>query len=353
MHDFVDGDWSAVPSAYTGALPAALNHEVAEISAKIPRGVYLGTSSWSYDGWKGIVYSELSEGRIGVDALKAYSRHPLFRTVGLDRTYYRPMKPSELSRLAGMVGDDFRFVVKAPRRICDPYERAERGRPVSVNLDFLNAGAAVEEIEAFSSGLGEKLGVVLLQLSSFSSGELSTPSQRMEIVERIGEFLEKTASASKTLDESGPTLALEVRNSELLTPRLMNALRRTGVRPVLALHPRMPNISRQIDALRFCELGQHRGERPEDWKMQGDLVMRWMLPADMTYRTASEAWEPFDRIRRPDELMRTAAASMIKLAVDSGRRAYFIANNKAEGCAPLTVEAVARAFSKISFSSRS
>lgn len=353
MRDSVEGDWSAVPSAYSGALPAAPKPETSEVSAKIPRSVYLGTSSWSYDGWKGIVYSELSEGRIGADALKAYSRHPLFRTVGLDRTYYRPMKPSELARLAGMVGDDFRFVVKVQRLFCDPYERAEKGRPVAYNADFLNASAAIEEIESFSSGLGEKLGVVLMQLSSFSDGELSTPVKRMEMAERIGEFLERTASASRTLDESGPTLALEVRNSELLTPRLMNALRRTGVRPVLALHPRMPNISRQIDALRFCELGQHRSEKSEEWKMQGDLVMRWMLPADMTYRSAVAAWEPFDRIRRPDELMRAAAASMIKLAVDSGRRAYFIANNKAEGCAPLTVEAVARAFVAISSSARS
>src|SRR5262245_28797051 len=70
------------------AVPPAL----ADVARRLPRSVRLGTSSWSFPGWQGIVYDRsASETQLARHGLAAYARHPLLRAVGVDRTYYAPI----------------------------------------------------------------------------------------------------------------------------------------------------------------------------------------------------------------------------------------------------------------------
>ena len=69
--------------------PAAFSDELRALADALPPDLWLGTSSWSFPGWAGLVYDrEYSERRLAREGLGAYARHPLARAVGIDRSYH-------------------------------------------------------------------------------------------------------------------------------------------------------------------------------------------------------------------------------------------------------------------------
>src|SRR5215470_3113347 len=97
-----------------GVGPAAQPAEVLDLAARLPAGVHLGGSTWSFPGWAGLVYDRpYPTARLAHDGLAAYARHPLLRAVGIDRTHYRPLPAEDLARYAEAVPDGFLFLVKA------------------------------------------------------------------------------------------------------------------------------------------------------------------------------------------------------------------------------------------------
>lgn len=134
------------------------------------------------------------------------------------------------------------------------------------------------------------------------------------------------------------TLAVEMRTRVLLTPRWVKEMASTGVRPVLSLHPSMPSIMRQTDMLRLFDAP---GVEVGPWQAAGDIVIRWSLAAGGTYSGLKRDWAPFNRIQQEDIVAREGIVWLLKLAKASGVRAFVVANNKAEGCAPLTMRAIA------------
>ena len=72
--------------------------------------LYLGTCSWSFPGWDGLVYrGRQNKTMLSREGLKTYSQHPLLRTVSIDRSYYGPLSRDELTRYAKQVPKNFRF----------------------------------------------------------------------------------------------------------------------------------------------------------------------------------------------------------------------------------------------------
>ena len=119
--------------------PAPVDPAVARIAAALPPRIHLGTSSWSFPGWTGLVYAPQggrlpTEHAIARRGLAAYAAHPLLRTVSLDRTFYAPLSADEFARYAAQVPEHFRFVVKAPAAITDPaIRRPGSGEPAGDN----------------------------------------------------------------------------------------------------------------------------------------------------------------------------------------------------------------------------
>lgn len=313
------------PGARREVTPAAVSPELAALAAEVPRGVRLGTSSWSFPGWAGLVYgaerawktAELADG-----GLAAYAKHPLFRTVGIDRGFYAPIPEATLAEYAAMVPDDFRFLVKAPALVTDAATRDGGGAPIGVSESFLDAARAIDTfVGPVTRALGEKAGPLVFQISplpSFAAPEC--------VVQRLGDFL---AALPR-----GPVYGVEVRDPSLLGGRLREALAASGARYVTSVHARMPPVAAQ---LRFA-----RALGP------GPFVARWNLLAGATYETAKASFAPFDRIVVPDESTREALAEAAFEAARAGSGAFVIANNKAEGSAPLTLEALARAITRSS-----
>jgi uncharacterized protein YecE (DUF72 family) len=105
-----------------------------------------GTSGYSYKEWKGPFYPEKLK---PADMLGFYAER--LSTVEINNTFYRMPKTSVLENWAEQVGDDFRFAIKASRRITHFKRLKEADEP----LEFL-----VENLKV----LGDRLGVVLFQL---------------------------------------------------------------------------------------------------------------------------------------------------------------------------------------------
>ncbi|OUM02934.1 DUF72 domain-containing protein [Variovorax sp. JS1663] len=299
------------------------------LAQALPPQLRLGTSSWFFPGWAGMVWEgDYEQSVLSKHGLAAYARHPLFRSVSLDRSFYRPLTASQYAAYAAVVPEDFRFMVKAPSLVADALVRGEDGRGMQANPAFLDPGLAVQEFAAPAlAGLGSKLGVLVFQLSPLPGPMLA---RLPELLERLRRML----LALPALRPQAPdaVVAVELRNPGLLTPELAGVLREAGATYCLGLHPKMPPIAGQLPMLRAL------------WP--GPLVCRWnlnRLHGAYGYEEAKKLYEPFDRLADPDPETREALARVIAGTTDAGQSAYVAINNKAEGSAPLSVLALAQA----------
>ena len=318
---------------------ATSSEEVVRLGRHLPPRVYLGTSSWSFPGWQGLVYeNQYPEARLARQGLNAYSQHPLLRAVGIDRGYYQALDSAEWARYARQVPESFRFLVKATSTITDAVSRVPRptpGQPAAINPRFLDAAYATERfVNPVLEGLGEKAGPLVLQFAPMPP-ELTRNAHAL--IERIAEFLARLPRLHAGVQ---PIYAVELRNPELLTPRFVHRMREVGARLCIGIHARMPPVARQAAALRTMDA---QATPAGEWSLSGPLVVRWSLHAGFGYEQARSRYAPFNRLLDPDLVTRGSLVHLIRVAVRSHQSAYVIVNNKAEGCAPLSCLELARA----------
>jgi uncharacterized protein YecE (DUF72 family) len=319
--------------------PAPPGEEVLRLGRQLPAAVHLGTSSWSFPGWQGIVYAGAhSESELARHGLSVYAAHPVLRTVSIDRGFYQPLALAEYAAYAAAVPPHFRFVVKAPARHTDAVLRTEGGAPQRTNPDFLDAAAATEQfVLPALEGLGAKAGPLLFQILPLPREQLRG-AHAIALIERISAFL----AALPTNGALAPIYAVELRNPELLTPRFVRMLRDRGARLCVGIHARMPDAIRQSAALRTMDQPEH-ADPAAAWRLAGPLVVRWNLHAGLRYEAAKNRYAPFDRLVDPDLVTRGALSHLVHVALRSEQPAFVIINNKAEGSAPLSCIELAQA----------
>jgi uncharacterized protein YecE (DUF72 family) len=293
--------------------PAPVSDDLSAAAARLPRALRMGTSSWSFPGWQGLVYDRrVPETVLARHGLAAYARHPLLRTVGVDRTFYRPIPAAEFRAMAEAVPEHFRFLVKADRLLTsatDPGDGAIRG----ANPRFLDASWAIDEVVGpMVEGLGPKAGPLLFQ---FPPTAPNLVGGKGAFVERLHRFLDALPP--------GPLYAVEIRTPAFLTPEYATVLETTRAAHCYTVHPSMPPLEHQMSVVRHFE--------------QPALVVRWMLHAGLQYEVAKDRYEPFDRIvdEDADSLGKITVAVLDALIAE--RAVFVVVNNKAEGSAPLSV----------------
>lgn len=308
---------------------AAPDPALLSLAARLPERLRFGTSSWNYPGWAGLVWKrDYPDALLSRHGLPAYAQHPLLRTVGIDRGFYRPLSAAQFADYAAQVPADFRFVVKAPGAVTDAFLRDESGRGRRPNPDFLAAGPALRDfVEPALAGLGVKTGALVFQISPLPAPLLT----------RIPELVERLRVMLATLPDLRPlapdgVLAVEVRNPQWLIPAFCQALRESGATYCMGLHAKMPRIAEQLPILRAL------------WP--GPLVCRWNLNplhGAFGYEAARRHYAPYDKLVDPDLDTRAALARVIAGTVGAGQNAYVTLSNKAEGSSPLSVRALAEA----------
>lgn len=310
-------------------LPATVPGSWLTLAAALPPTLRLGTSSWHFPGWNGLVWGgDYPEAQLSKQGLSAYAQHPLLRTVSLDRAFYRPLSAAQYAGLAAQVPDHFRFVVKAPSLVCDALIRGEDGRGMAANPLFLDVETTLRDlIRPALDGLGEKLGALVFQISPLPPRLLATIGQQIEKLDRL-------LAALPDLRPAAPdaVIAVEVRNPEWLTPAFTAVLKRHRATYCLGLHAKMPPIAEQLPMLRAL------------WP--SPLVCRWNLHLKhgaFGYEAARDEYAPFNRLVDPDPDTRQQLARVIAGTVARGVLAYVTLNNKAEGSAPLSIIELAQA----------
>ena len=297
--------------------PAEVSSAVVRLGERLPKGFSAGTSSWSFPGWTGLVYrNDAPKARLARDGLRAYAQHPLLRAVGVDRTYYRPVKAEVFRGYAAQVPPSFRFLVKATESLTSArFPRHERygTRAGRDNPGFLDPIQAAEEVVGpFVEGLGERGGALVFQFPPQDPQLFASPGHFGDAIERFLSALPR-----------GPRYGVELRNRTWLGPDYADALLAHDAVHVYNVHPAMPSIAEQ---LRAVPGGARNG-----------LVVRWMLHTDFTYERAKARFAPFDRLAAPDPVARGDIARLARAALERDKEVLVIANNKAEGCSPLSV----------------
>ncbi len=298
-----------------GLAEAALVHR--EVSAQLPFCVRFGTSSWTFPGWRNLVYQRAaSEQVLARYGLASYAEHPLLRSVGLDRTYYSPMGQGEFARLAAQVPEDFRFLVEAHSVLTTPAGSASK-RPTDGNLPdhYLDPCYAREHvIEPAVEGLGKQLGPILFQFPPLGVVHFRDP----------GRFCDSLSSFLEALPR-GPAYSVELRNKEFLCREYARLLARVGASHCFNIHPQMPDVLKQAEIL---------GD--EVWSGRS-VVVRWVLHPGSEYEIARKRYFPFDRLIDPDLRSRLSLVELVTKILTQARDVVVIANNKAEGSAPQTI----------------
>lgn len=285
----------------------------------------MGTSSWSFPGWHGLIYDGVySEGQLARRGLAAYARHPLMRTVGIDRSHYAPVPAEVFAEYAAAVPDDFRFLVKAHEactlarfpRHARYGARADRDNPL-----FLDPGYAAEHVvQPMLDGLAGKAGPLLFQFAP----------QPIELLGGFDGFADALHRFLSALPK-GPVYAVEVRNPALISRSYADALADTGTCHCINLLGGM-----QPPAMQWGLAGNVRAPA---------LVIRWMLTRGLTYQEARARYYPFDATVDPDPGAIRGITRVIHEVPHMP--VYVIANNKAEGSAPLSIARLARALAPV------
>ncbi len=301
----------------SGALDLA---DFERLSTRIPPAVRFGTSTWNYPGWQGLVYHQ-DYGTKGAPAkmLAEYAAFPLFRTVGIDSSFYGPPTEDVLHSYAENLPAGFPCVSKVwsqltIHRFTKAQDPARAGK---VNPDFLNADLFGEEIyQLYQRHFQDHTGPFVFEFQTLAKSSGIDPEG---FASRLDEFF-------SALPREGQ-FAVEIRNEEFLTPMYFAVLREHGVAHVFNSWTRMPPIGHQLDL---------------PGSISGPFILaRALLRPGRSYDEAVDAFAPYDRIREPNLKLRRDLARLVELAVKTKIPAYLLVNNRAEGSAPLTIAAVA------------
>ena len=291
----------------TGAAPATDRDALAALARRLPPGVRFGTSSWTFPGWEGIVYSRRYDARRAAAAmLGEYARFPLFGTAGIDSSFYRPLTARQLRDYAAVLPAGFRCASKVWRELTLPESPS-----------FLDPDRFLREVyEPCAAHFDAHAGPFVFEFGALPARHALTPGRFAAALDAFFTRLPRD-----------PRFAVEIRTARLLTPTYLAVLREHDVAHVFNAWSRMPPIGAQLDL--------------PDALTGRQVVARLLLPPGGDYESLREAWAPFDRLRAPSEAVRRDVLRLLAVAVRAALPAYVLVNNKMEGSAPLTVVALA------------
>jgi uncharacterized protein YecE (DUF72 family) len=284
--------------------------------------IRFGTSTWTYEGWQGLVYTKTyAKGRFKQDCLAEYAAYQyrgerLFRTVGFDFTFYGPPTVRQLAHYAAQLPADFRVCSKVWEEVTVPiYASGPRGRSRSgPNPHFLDADFFLEQVLApYQEAFRDKTGPFIVEFQR-------TGIEPAQFLPKLDAFLGRLPKEYQ--------YAVEVRNPRLLGPEYRAVLQAHTVAHVYNHLHGMPT------------LGQQHEQLGSEFTAPFTLL-RLLTPRDLTYAQAVKAYRPYSKIVRALPDMRRDAIRLVQESVSRRQLAYVLVNNRSEGSAPLTVQAIA------------
>ncbi len=284
--------------------------------------VRFGTSTWTYEGWQGQVYQRkyantaFARECLGEYCQYLYNGEPCFRTVGNDATFYRPPTANQLRRYLNQIPEDFEMCFKVWEEITIPdYATHARYGPKAgqPNLHFLDAKLFNDLVLApyREAKFEAHTGPFLFEFQRHGMGT-------DEFCARLDRFFSQLPNDFR--------YAVEIRNAGLLGPEYHQVLDAHRIAHVYNHWSYMPSLAEQHERM---------GSFTAPF-----TVLRLLTPLKMSYEAAKKRAEPYTKIVEELPHMRRDTVALVRKAVSEQRRAYVLVNNRAEGNAPLTIQAL-------------
>lgn len=288
-------------------------------------GVYLGTSSWKYPGWCGLLYDEqryvyrgkFATARFEQTCLAEYAQ--VFKTVCVDAAYYQFPSEKYLADLAAQVPADFRFTFKVTddltlKRFPNlPRFGARAGQP---NPHFLDADLFQRAFLAPCATVRPLVGLLIFEFSRFYPADYE---HGRDFTADLEAFLGKLPF--------GWRYGVELRNRHWLQPEYFAMLRRHGVAHVFNSWDAMPSVSEQL-------------AMPGSETSDTFLAARFLLKPGRKYEEAVKEFSPYNAVKEVNSEARCAGAGLVHRARQKAKPAFIYVNNRLEGNALETIAAL-------------
>lgn len=294
-------------------------------AALAAKGVFIGTSSWKYEGWLSQLYTasryeyrgKMAKTRFERDCLAEYAE--VFKTVCVDAAYYTFPRVEYLHGMADQVPDDFRFGLKVTDEITikrypnQPRHGAKAGQP---NRDFLNADLFGTAFLKPCEAIRQKIGVLMFEFSRFWQSDYG---HGREFVTDLDRFLGKLPK--------GWPYALELRNKAWLAEEYFACLARHGVAHVFNSWEAMPSVKEQM-----ALPGSRTNPRL--------VAARFLLKPGRKYEEAVKTFQPYEKVKEENPDARAAGKVLVAEGKASGpeRKTFIYVNNRLEGNALATID---------------
>lgn len=301
-----------------------MKQTAAELAAK---GIFVGTSSWKYDGWFGQLYTparyeyrgKVAKTRFERDCLSEYAE--VFKTVCVDAAYYTFPSDKYLAGLVEKVPPDFQFGFKVTDEITvRKFPNLDRfgiraGKP---NENFLNADLFNRAFLTPCEAIRQNVGVMMFEFSRFHQSDYEHGRDFVADLDKFFGALPK-----------GWPYAVEMRNKHWLAPEYFACLSRHDITHVFNSWDAMPPVSEQM-AL--------EGSRTNPQL----TASRFLLKPGRKYEDAVNVFKPYDRVKEQNPEARAAGKALIAEGKEAAQRkkTFIYVNNRLEGNALETIAAM-------------
>ena len=296
----------------------------ARLRALAAERIYVGGSSWKYEGWLGQIYSReryLSRGRFShrlfeAECLKEYTE--TFPAVCGDFAFYQFPTEEFWRKLFALTPPHFRFAFKVPEQVtCKVFPAHTRYGPQAgrENEAFLDAHMLREMFLRPLMPYREQTAVLIFEFGTFGRKSF----------EELSAFLDRLNPFLAALPEEF-RYAVEIRNPEFLEKDYFACLRSHGVAHVYNAWSRMPELRHQMAI--------------PDSATAGFQVCRALLRRGRVYEEAVKSFEPYTHVQDPNPEARESMRILIGRARENKEFLFLFVNNRLEGNAPTTILSV-------------
>ena len=300
----------------------------AKVALLASSGIYVGTSSWKYEGWLGLIYTpdrymtrgKFSRAKFETTCLAEYAE--TFKTVCADAGYYQFPSAKMLDGYFSRVPSDFKLSIKVTEDITvKQFPNLPRygKRAGQTNERFLNADLFISRFLGPLTPYREQVGTLFFEFSPFHHGDWE---RGREFVANLDTFLDKLPK--------GWDYSVEIRNESLLHPRYFEVLKAHNVAHTFNSWSRMPPVLEQMRMI---------GNDTADFD-----AARFLLKPGRSYEQAVKSFQPYTEIKEVYPEGREALVYLLRPASSGrARTRYIYVNNRFEGCAPWTIVAALEA----------
>ncbi len=275
----------------------------------------IGTCSWKYDSWRGLIYPEQGP----VNYLREYSYY--YHTVEIDQWFWSLFtgdrvvlpKPETVQEYADSVPEDFIFTIKVPNSITLTHHyNKDKKAALQPNPYFLSSELFQRFIDSLEP-LSGHIGPLIFQFEYLNKKKMATKTAFFEHFQRFTEHLPK-----------GFTYCLEIRNPNYLCSEYFSFLSASNLHHVFLHGYYMPAI--------FAVYDEYK-------ELLGDLaVIRLHGPDRKDIETQSK--NKWNQIIAPKDSDLARLKEMITGLRNNGVKTFLYVNNHFEGSAPRTISRI-------------